>query len=132
MTAMFKVVSSAEIAASPGHRLDAGYYLRKEAPVTIRVTNLAPRERYVGAGPNIGWHPSEGWSWVALGSRWRTNQDGEGLWRWAVSSATWENYYEWKQVLGTGQFSIRRGSQSRPAVRARIRTRFAKYEEITP
>jgi hypothetical protein len=118
MAARYRIVDYSEIAASPGHRLDAGYYLGEEPPVTIRITSLQRRQRYEIAGE--GWQASEGWQWTALDSRWRTNHDGEGLWRWALG----ENEYEWRQVRGTGQFSIRAGSQSPVNVRARIARRF--------
>lgn len=43
-----------------------------------------------------------------LGDEYRTNRMGEGLWRWEKTRA-WadgEPIYEWKQILGTCQFSL--------------------------
>jgi hypothetical protein len=101
---------------------------------TIRIDRLIRRNQTWEGGGGItashGWRLSEGWSWYAIGSRWRTNHDGEGLWRYGLDSST--GVYSFHQVLGTGQFSIRSGSQAPANVRARIRRRFAQYEEITP
>lgn len=49
------------------------------------------------------------------GTEYRTNERGEGLWVWAPTSM-WsfpdmEQVYEWKQTLGTCQFSLATGDR---------------------
>ena len=52
-----------------------------------------------------------GWLWYTpLGTGYRTNGEGEGLWRRASSGA------DWQQVAGTCQFSLPRGR--REAIRS--------------
>ena len=41
-----------------------------------------------------------GWKWEQDGREYRTNGEGEGLWRWMGNSA------EWKQVRGTCEFGL--------------------------
>jgi hypothetical protein len=96
---------------------------------TIRITSLAQRLRF--SPTRGGWTPTDGWEWVTIDSRWRTNDQGEGLWRWGLDPSG-TGVYAWHQVKGTGQFSLRHGSQTPSAVRAKITRRFARYEEITP
>ena len=54
-----------------------------------------------------------GWEWETQEGRYRTNNSGEGLWSYIKTTAiiknadgSTESVYEWKQVLGTTQFSL--------------------------
>jgi hypothetical protein len=53
---------------------------------------------------------------TAEGKEYRTNKSGEGLWAWRQSSAydLHDNkyVYEWQQVEGTCQFSLRQSTRS--------------------
>ena len=61
----------------------------------------------------------------------RTNRRGDGLWVWQPSG-TWDRganraVYEWKQIYGTGQFSLGRTAS---AVRSAITRFFAEEIEL--
>lgn len=76
-----------------------------------------------------------GWEWTLTTLDWdgrestttyRTNGDGEGLWQWAATGNSWypdgRSLKEWKQTVGTCQFSLPNG---RHATDNRIRRYFS-------
>jgi hypothetical protein len=59
-----------------------------------------------------------GWEWeLSNGRRYRTNGQGEGLWRWMDRKA------EWNQIRGTCQFRLPQNRrQARAALNRHLRT----------
>lgn len=62
---------------------------------------------------------------TVLSDKYRTNKNGEGLWKWEKTGA-WADHmpvYDWKQILGTCQFSL--PQKTRGGKRAAIERYFA-------
>jgi hypothetical protein len=58
-------------------------------------------------------------SWSYDGDAYMTNTHGEGIWRLSLNN---ENAYEWKQIEGTCQFSLRDMSMS--GIRKKLNRKF--------
>lgn len=69
-----------------------------------------------------------GWKFWIDFEPYRTNPNGDGLWHFQPTGAWSDDHgqeYEYKQVLGTCQFSL---SSKRPAAYAKIRRYFSKLD----
>lgn len=69
-------------------------------------------------------HGDNGWKFVILGTTYRTNKHGEGLWQ-RVRAGVWsdgEPAMEWRQVRGLLQFSL---PSDRRAAYSKIRREFS-------
>ena len=69
-------------------------------------------------------HGAKGWKFNLLGTTYRTNRMGEGLWQ-RVQAGVWsdgEPAMEWRQVRGVLQFSL---PSDRRAAYAKIRREFS-------
>lgn len=67
---------------------------------------------------NLERYGRSGWQWKIKKTKYRTNEVGDGLWIYTTSGASirtkpsekyprgWKPHKEWKQIEGTGQFSL--------------------------
>ena len=68
---------------------------------------------------------SRGWQWLVNGAAYRTNGNGDGLWKVGSYEGQWADNYQDKQVSGTCQFSL---PQSKNAARSKLYREYKQEE----